>query len=55
MAAVAPTHSQGGIHVHVVARKVQADQQLEDDGQARFRRAEEHQQTRRGASIGDHV
>ena len=31
VAAVAPTHGQCGVHVHVMTREVEADQQLEDD------------------------
>jgi len=48
-------HDQRGVHVHVVACKVQADQELEDHGEGGFRGGEEDQQAGGSAAVGDHV
>lgn len=55
VALVGSTAAQSGVHVHVVARHVQADQALEDNGPPGPSRAQEDQQARRGAAICHHV
>lgn len=55
MALALAAHGQRGVHVHVVACKVQADQQLEDHRECGFRSGEEDQQAGGSAAIGDHV
>lgn len=55
VALVGSTTAQSGVHVHVVARHVQADQSLEDNGPPRPCGAQKDQQTRRGAAICHHV
>jgi hypothetical protein len=46
---------ESSIHVDVVASKVEGDQALEENGEAREGRGEKDEQARGGASIGDHV
>lgn len=48
-------HAQRGVHVHVVAGKIQTDQALEDDGPARESGGQEDQQAGRCAPIRHHV
>jgi hypothetical protein len=48
-------HDQRRIHVHVMAGKIQADQDLEDHREGGFRGGEEDQQAGGCAAIGDHV
>lgn len=48
-------HDQCGVHVNVVAGKVERDEALEDNGPARERGRQEDEQTRRGAAVRDHV
>jgi hypothetical protein len=55
MALLGPAHGQRGVHVHVVAREVEGDQTLEEDGPAGEGGRQENQQTRRGAAVRDHV
>lgn len=55
MALTLAAHDQGGVHVHVVTCKVQADQELEDHREGGFRSGEEDQQAGGSAAIGDHV
>lgn len=52
--ALAP-HDQRGVHVHVVAGQVQADQALEEHAVRRLGRREEDEQARGGAAVRDHV
>lgn len=55
MALALSAHDQSGVHVHVVAGKVQADQALEDHRVGGFGGREEDEQARGGAAVGDHV
>lgn len=48
-------HSQGSIHVHVMAGQIQADQALEDPAVRWLRRRQEDEQARGGAPIGHHI
>jgi len=48
-------HDQRGVHVHVVASKVQADQTLEDHRVRRLRSRKEDEQASSSAAISDHV
>ena len=55
MALALPAHAQRGVHVHVVAREVQADEELEDGGVGGLGAGEEDEQAGGGAAVGDHV
>lgn len=55
VAVLGAAHGQGGVHVHVVARQVERDQALEQDGPAREGRRQEHEQAGRGAAVRHHV
>lgn len=55
VAGVHAANHERGIHVHVVAREVQRDEALEQDGEARERRREEDEQAGGGAAVGHHV
>ena len=55
MALALAAHDQRGVHVHVVACKVQADQELEDHGEGGFCGGEEDKQAGGSAAVGDHV
>ena len=55
MALPLPRHGQRRVHVHVMARQIQADQSLEQNRPSRPGRAQEHQQARRRTSIRHHV
>ncbi len=55
VARVGAAHDERGVHVHVVAGKVEGDEALEDNGPAGKRRREEDEQARGGAAVGDHV
>lgn len=50
-----PAHTQRRVHMHIMARHVDRNQALEQNGPARPGRAQEDEQTRRGASIRDHI
>lgn len=43
VAVIAPTHGQSGIHVHIVAGKVETDKELEDDAPSGLRSRQKHQ------------
>lgn len=49
------TPAQGGIHVHVMAGHVQANQTLENNGPPRPSRAQENKQTSSGATVCHHI
>ena len=55
MALPLPAHAERRIHVHIMAREIQADQSLENHAIRRFRSGQEHQQTRRRAAVGHHI
>lgn len=55
MALTLASHRKRGIHVHVVAGEVQADQALEDDGVSWLSRRQEDEQTSGRATIRHHV
>lgn len=48
-------HDERGVHVDVMAGKVERDQALEDDGPARERGGQEDKQARGRAAVSDHV
>jgi hypothetical protein len=52
---ITPTHSKRGVHVDVVARKIQADESLEDDAPSGESASEENEQAGRSAAISDHI
>lgn len=51
----APPHTQRRIHMHIVARQIQADQALEYNTPPRERRRQKHQQASRRAPIRHHI
>ena len=55
MALALPAHIQRSIHMHVMARKVQTNQPLEQPAVGRFGGGEEDEQAGGGAAVGDHV
>ena len=55
VAVLGAAHGQGGVHVDVVARQVERDEALEDDGPAREGGRQEHQQAGGGAAVRHHV
>lgn len=55
VALAGPSHAQSSVHVHVMASHIQTDESLEDDRPAGPGRAQEDQETRGGATVGDHV
>lgn len=55
VARVGASDDEGGVHVHVVARKVEGDEALEENGPSRKGRGQEDEQARGGAAIRHHV
>ena len=55
MALPLPAHRKRGIHMHVMTRKVQTDQDLEDDAVRGLCAGEEDEQAGGRAAVGDHV
>lgn len=55
VAVLGAAHGQRRVHVDVVAREVERDEALEEDGPAREGRRQEHEQARRGAAVRHHV
>ena len=55
MTLAAAAHAQRRIHVHIVARQVQADESLEHNAESGPCARQENEQARGCASIGDHV
>ena len=55
MALALPAHGQRGVHVDVVAGKVQRDQPLEHHAVGGLGGCEEDEQARRRAAVGDHI
>lgn len=55
VARVGAADDEGGVHVHVVAGKVEGNEALEDNGPAGKGGREEDEQARGGAAVGDHV
>ena len=55
VALVRAAHGQSGVHVHIVARKIERYQALEDDGPAGEGGREEDKQAGCRAAIGHHV
>lgn len=55
MARVGAPNDERGIHVHVVAGKIQGNEALEEDGPAREGGGEKDEETGGGATVGDHV
>lgn len=55
MALALAAHDQRGVHVHVMAGKVQANQALEDHRVRRLRSREKDEQTSSSAAISDHI
>lgn len=52
---IGASHGQGGIHMNVVAREVEGEEHLENNGPSRERARQENKQARSGAPISDHV
>ncbi len=55
VAVLGATHGQGGVHVDVVARQVERDEALKEDGPAREGGRQEHQQAGGSAAVRHHV
>ena len=55
VALILPSHAECGVHVHVMAGKVQADQTLEDHTVSWFGRREEDKETGGRAAVRHHV
>jgi hypothetical protein len=55
MALALATHGESGVHMHVMAGEVQADQALEDHAVRWLCRRQEYKKTSSGAAIGYHV
>lgn len=55
MALSAPAHAQRRVHVHIMARQIQADQALEDDAPPGECRSQEHKQACCSAPVRHHV
>jgi hypothetical protein len=55
VALLLPAHTQGRVHVHVMAREVERYQALEDHAVGRLCGCKEDQQARSGAAISDHI
>lgn len=55
VARVGAANNERGIHVHVVAGKVEGNETLEDNGPSGERGRQEDEQARGGAAVGNHV
>ena len=55
VALIRAAHGQSGVHVHIMAREIERDQALEDDGPAGEGGREEDEQAGGRAAIGHHV
>lgn len=55
VALAAPAHGQSRIHVHVVAGKVETDEQLEDHAPSGLGRRQKDEETCRGAAVRHHI
>lgn len=55
MAMFCAAHNKCGIHVDVVAGKVERNQALENDGPSGERRGQEHQEARSRAAVRHHI
>lgn len=55
MALRAAIHAQCSVHVHIVARQVKADEQLEQHGPPGHRGGQKYQQAHRRASVRHHA
>lgn len=55
VARISAAHDERGVHVHVVARKIDGDEALEEDGPSWEGRRQENEKARGGAAISHHV